>query len=323
MTQLTVDQLSARLAPVGVTDVRPLTGGASSLTFSGQWEGRTVVVKVAPPGLEPVLHRDVLRQARLMRALVATSVPVPEVLYEDKGSPPEIPPLFLMAYVEGSSVEPLFDFEVDAGQEGPIVAIRMRNAARVMAQLHRVDPSAVLGGEQPVVGLEAEIDRWCRLLETVDPGLAPGWEEASEALRACMPEPLPPAIVHGDFRLGNLLSAGPEVRAIIDWEVWTVGDPRVDVGWFLANADPETYRRETPLATSMPTAADLAAVYAESMGGEIPALHWFQALASFKSAATWSLIVKHNRRRNEPDPQLEAMAAVLPRLLGRARALIA
>ena len=53
--------------------------------------------------------------------------------------------------------------------------------------------------------------------------------------------------MHGDFRLGNLLAVGPEVTAVIDWEIWTVGDPRVDTGWFLTNADPATYQRPDAL----------------------------------------------------------------------------
>ena len=76
-----------------------------------------------------------------------------------------------------------------------------------------------------------------------------------------------------------------------------VGDPRVDVGWFLLNADPETYARPTRYAGLTPTLGELAAEYADALGAPVPDLTWFQALASFKSAATWSLIVKHNRRR--------------------------
>jgi aminoglycoside phosphotransferase (APT) family kinase protein len=129
--------------------------------------------------------------------------------------------------------------------------------------------------------------------------------------------------VHGDFRLGNLLASGTEITAVIDWEIWTVGDPRIDVGWFLVNADPATYRRATRYARALPAPSELAAVYAEALGRPLPDLDRFQALACFKSTATWALIVKHNRRRSEPDPELEAMAAVLPDLLHRALDLLA
>src|SRR5262249_60605774 len=109
MAELDLEGLRRRLAGAGITDVTPLAGGASSLTFTGQRDGRAVVIKVAPPGVEPVAHRDVLRQARILKALAATPVPVPEVLWEDPGNPPDTPPLFVMSHVEGDCVEPLFD----------------------------------------------------------------------------------------------------------------------------------------------------------------------------------------------------------------------
>ncbi len=115
LTDLQLDHLSRRLAAAGVTDVRRLHGGASSLTFAGVTGGQRVVVKVAPPGLQPILHRDVLRQSRIIGALAPSGVPVPEVLWEDPGDPPEVPPLFVMSFVDGTSLEPLFDMEDKAG----------------------------------------------------------------------------------------------------------------------------------------------------------------------------------------------------------------
>ncbi len=309
-------ELEERLAPLGVHGIRRLPGGASSLTYAGAiGGGLRVVVKVAPAGLPPVLNRDVLRQARLLRALAGSEVPVPEVLWEDTGDPPERPPLFVMSFVEGTSSEPLFD--LDGDDDIATIADRMRGAARAMVALHAVDPIAIGLSGEPVLGPAGEVERWCRLLATVDAALAPGWRDVAAALRAVEPPALPAAVVHGDFRLGNMLAAGTVITAIIDWEIWTLGDPRVDLGWFLVNADPETYRRPTRCAGALPSPAELAATY-----GDVRDLHWFEALACFKSAATWSLIVKHNRRRPEPDPDLEAMAGVLPHLLDRARALL-
>ncbi len=150
-----------------------LSGGASSLTYVAHRHGRKVVVKVAPPGLPPVLHRDVLRQARLLRALARSDVPVPEVLWEDVGAPPEVPPLFVMSFVEGSSVEPLFDLEGEP-VEPEQMCTRLRQAARALAALHRVEPGR-LGVTEDATGPLDEIARWSRLLETVDPELVQGW----------------------------------------------------------------------------------------------------------------------------------------------------
>jgi aminoglycoside phosphotransferase (APT) family kinase protein len=301
------------LAPAGVTALRPLTGGASSLTYAAECAGRPVVVKVAPAGVAPTGHRDVLRQARIIRALGPTGVPVPEVVFEDAGQPPAVPPLFAMTMLPGDSVEPLFD-DVEQLAES-IVTQRFRNAAATLAALHRLAPDALALGAEPVVGAAAEVDRWCATLQTVDQTLVPGWPDTAAALRATVPAPFGPGVVHGDFRLGNLLAVDAQITAVIDWEIWTLGDPRIDLGWFLVNADPGTYRRPTAYRDAVPTVESLAADY----GATLPGVRWFMGLACFKSAATWSLIVKHNRRRPQPRADLEAMAPALPALLERAR----
>jgi aminoglycoside phosphotransferase (APT) family kinase protein len=317
---LAPDDLQERLAPLGAADIRPLTGGASSLTYSARVDGRPVVVKVAPPGLPPVLNRDVLRQARVLRALHGTAVPVPSVVWEDAGDPPDVPPFFVMEFVEGSSLEPLFDR--DGEDDVAVVAARLTNAATTLAALHTLDPEQLGFGDEPLVGPADEIERWCRLLQTVDPALAPGWPDVASALHRTEPATAPAALVHGDFRLGNLLAEGATVTAVVDWEIWTVGDPRVDLGWFAVNADPRTYQRATRYEHGLPSPADLITTYTAALGREVSDLRWFEALACFKSTATWSLIVKHNRRRSEPDPDVEAIARVLPALLARSRDLM-
>jgi aminoglycoside phosphotransferase (APT) family kinase protein len=275
------------------------------------------VVKVAPPGLAPVGHRDVLRQARIVRVLSATAVPVPEIIVDDAGEPPNVPPLFVMSFAEGTSVEPLFDAD-DGGPEH-VVAERFRQAARTLAALHTLSPAGLGLADEPVVAPAAEVEKWCRALGTVDPTLAPGWQQVADSLRESAPPATAPAIVHGDFRLGNLLADERGITAVIDWEIWSVGDPRVDAGWFLINSDADTYDRATPYRGTTPPVAELIAEYRNALVHPASDLEWFQALACFKSTATWSLIVKHNRRRATPDPGLEAMAARLPALLAKAR----
>jgi aminoglycoside phosphotransferase (APT) family kinase protein len=321
--EVDIRDLTERLTPIGVTGIQPLQGGASSLTFLGALGGdnsRRVVIKVAPPGVPPVLNRDVLRQARLLRALHPTEVPVPEVLWEDAGDPPEVPPLFVMSFVAGVSFEPLFDAAGDEAEE--LVADRERNAARALATLHALQPDRLGLGGDPVVGTSEEIDRWCRLLDTVDQSLVAGWKDVADTLHDTEPAPLPGAIVHGDFRLGNMLAAGSTIMSIIDWEIWSIGDPRVDLGWFLLNADPRVYERGTRYASALPTLPELTTIYAQTLGQEPAELDWFRSLACFKSTATWSLIVKHNRRRQRPDPEIEEIARALPRLLEQASSLL-
>lgn len=318
MVEVDLDELRQRLAAADVTDVAALAGGASSFTFRGTRSARAVVIKSAPPGVEPTAHRDVLRQARIIKALAASRVPVPEVLWEDPGDPPLTPPLFVMSHVDGDCVEPLFD----GCPPSPELGERYRNACRAMAALHSVSPSDIGLGGEPVIDPVSEVERWCQTLQTVDAALVPGWQHVRDALLRCTPTAIAPSVVHGDFRLGNLMAAGASVNAVIDWEIWSIGDPRIDAGWFLINCDPDTYQRVRVPAGIAPPIAELAEIYQHELGHEVVDLGWFSALACFKSAATWSLIVKHNRRRRSPREELEAMAPTLPRLLARARSMV-
>ena len=320
MVELDVEQLRRRLAGAEVTDVSPLAGGASSLTFGGTRAGRKVVIKVAPPGVAPVAHRDVLRQARIIKVLAEKRVPVPEVLWEDAGDSPHAPPLFVMSHVEGDCTEPLFD-GVSADADLNDLTERYRNASQVMAALHSIPPATLGLDGEPVIDPVAEVQRWCATLQTVDAALVPGWQSVHDALLQCAPTALEPSVVHGDFRLGNLLAVRGRINAIVDWEIWSIGDARIDAGWFLINCDPDTYQRVPASAGIAPPAAELAEVY-RHQGGSVDDLAWFTALACFKSAATWSLIVKHNRRRHSPRAELEAMVPTLPRLLERALSLV-
>ena len=119
--EVDLDELAARATAAAqswvpgcvIDDVQPLTGGASSLTFTGRVVGgppevERIVLKVAPPGLEPVRNRDVARQARLMRALDgAPGVRVPSIFFEDDGDPPEVSPFHAMNVVPGECLEPI------------------------------------------------------------------------------------------------------------------------------------------------------------------------------------------------------------------------
>ena len=118
-----------------------------------------------------------------------SAVPVPEVLWEDEGDPPDVPPLFVMEFVEGTSFEPLFDPGHD--EDPATVAEAARSAARTLAALHALDPLALGLAEEPVIGPAEEIERWGRPLLTVGPALAPGWQGVARRLAYAAPAAAP------------------------------------------------------------------------------------------------------------------------------------
>src|SRR5690606_22814087 len=183
------------------------------------------------PGLAPVLNRDVLRQGWVMAAVARVpGVRAPAVRFDDEGLPPETPPFVVMDLVAGECVEPLLE---DAREPTSAHRIRARylEAARMLGHLHRAHPAQVGLGDEPVVTLAAEIDRWTQAFATVPEDLQGNHRACARALLESAPEQQEPVINHGDYRLGNTLCEDDEVTAIIDWEIWSVGDPRVDLAW--------------------------------------------------------------------------------------------
>lgn len=304
--------------------------GASSLTFRAELElgpdqKRIVIVKVAPPGMEPVRNRDVLRQAAVLRELDGHhGVPTPRVLFEMPGQSLDEPPFFAMDFLAGECVEPVLDEPLLTMPEPHVLRERAMNAVRVLAALHRVDTGAgVFSAERPV-SLDDEIDRWERAFATVPDRLRPDAEVVAQRLRSNVPDPCPPALLHGDFRLGNLICRGPAVVGVVDWEIWSLGDPRIDLLWFLLFTDPARLPVAIRRAPGMPSVAELVQAYAEETGRDtiLADLQWFDALIQFKQAAVTALIVKHNRRRRTPDPILEQSARQIRPLMERAQSLL-
>ena len=306
-----------------IDQVEALHGGSSSFTYSAQLRGsaqlhgsepRKVVVKVAPPGLEPVRNRDVLRQAKVLRGLAgAPGVMVPEVLGTDAGAPPEIPPLVVMSFVAGESYEPVLRGG-NADVSDAEVTARAFAAARMLAALQRAD--ATQFEDERETDLAREVGRWERAFSTVDAGLQGDGraDVVNAALKAALPEKLAPVVLHGDYRLGNMQCVGTEIRALIDWEIWSLGDPRLDLAWFLLNSDYRHPNRK-PGGDRMPPVAELADAYEQASGQAVDNFGWFAALVRYKQAAASALIVKNNRRLAREGVDTASMVKNIPRLL--------
>lgn len=303
-----------------VTGLVSMEGGTVGLVYAaaiaaGPPDHATVVLKVAPPGLPPLRNRDVLRQARCIGALDGQpGVGVPPLLFTDAGEPDDIPPFFATGLVAGECAEPLLEAERNRRPDD-IVRGRAFAAVRMLAALHQVKPTAVGLDDEPVTTPAGEVDRWTRTFDTVPDEVRTGYVECADALRATAPEPLPDVVVHGDYRLGNMLSQGTEVRAIIDWEIWSRSDPRLDLSWFLFFTEEAHHPVVAPEVDSgMPSDVELLAAYEAETGRAVADLDWFHALTRYKEAAAMALIAKLAARRGD-DEILARMAVMLPELI--------
>lgn len=288
------------------TALEPLLGGHSGLTYKIALGDEWFVVKAVPPGQRSIGRHDMLRQARIMSALAGSGVPVPAIRATDDVEPA----WFAMELVAGDSLEPVLD---DPAVEPTLAAARMRRAAEILPRLHAVPLSALPVDSEPLSPAD-ELARWSRTMGAVPAELVPGAERLERLLASSVPEAVEPVLVHGDYRLGNIISVGSEPAALIDWEIWSPGDPRVELGWFLVFADGANFPgvgREIP---GLPEADELVERYAD--GGPLPRdLTWFDALGRFKMAAIMGHNLRRHREGRHHDPDQERLPATIERLI--------
>ncbi|MFJ8111352.1 phosphotransferase family protein [Streptomyces sp. NPDC096132] len=295
-------------APLG--ELETLPGGHSGLTFSITAGPASYVVKAVPPGRRPGGRNDVLRQARVLRALAeAGSVPVPGVVAVDRRQPA----WFAMEFVTGEAIEPVLD---DHRLDADLCRARMLALPAVLRELHRSGPPA-LEAAAPF-DPAAELDRWSRTMSAVPPELREGAEDLMRSLAASVPTGLPPVLTHGDFRLGNVLCAGERPAAVVDWEIWGYGDPRIDLAWFLLFADHRNFPRLGREIPGLPTEDALLTAYLDGRPAP-PDLDWFRALARTKMAAIMGHNLRRHREGRRHDPDQERLPPTIAAMIRTAR----
>jgi aminoglycoside phosphotransferase (APT) family kinase protein len=233
---LPLDRLRGFLddAAPGLLDGGPLTGrvvagGKSNLTYEVGDGSGTVIVRRPPLGHVLATAHDMVREHRVITALRDTAVPVPRT-YAVCDDPDVIgAPFYVMERVAGTP----YRFEA---QLQPLGAERVRAISERMVDtlvaLHAVDPASVglTDFGRPEGFLERQVRRWKQQLDASRSRDLPGIDELHERLAGSLPAQGDPTIVHGDFRLDNLLVTGDdEVSAVLDWEMATLGDPLTDV----------------------------------------------------------------------------------------------
>ena len=268
-----------------------VSGGKSNLTFELTSDAGEAVLRRPPDG--PLLPRahDMAREARVQRALAATAVPVPAILFEDVGELIGVP-FYVMEKVDGYVVRD----ELPAGYADS--ADDRRAIADVLvdtlADLHAVDPVEVgLSGFGRPSGLgERQVRRWSEQWERSKTRDVPAVEELAGRLRADPPAGPGGAIVHGDFRIDNCLLARqmpPAVMAVLDWELATLGEPLADLGlllfyWRQAGEAKPVLTPAPTMLPGFPPRSYLAERYARRTGADLADLPAYVALAHFKCA---------------------------------------
>ncbi len=276
-----------------ISDAVQLGGGTQNILIRFTRSGRGYVLRRGPRHLRPHSNDQLLREIQVLGALAATAVPHPRLIAACADTEVLSGAVFyLMEPVEGfnPSVQLPALHASDA-------AIRYRMGLAIAegaAVLGAVDHVAVGldGVGKPEGFLQRQVGRWLSELESYArfdgyPGpQIPGVGAVAGWLEANLPPPAAPGIVHGDYHLANVMYRydSPELAAIVDWEMCTIGDPLLDLGWLLATWPAQGSGVGGLLGTAggLPAPAELVAHYARHSTRELSAVDWYAVLACFK-----------------------------------------
>ena len=297
--------------------------GVSNVTFLVERDGRRFVLRRPPPPPLPPSAHDVVREARIQLALERAGARVPHVLAVCEDESVLGVPFYVMEEVEGEVVRTRLPPALDTPAGRRRVGLEVVDA---LAEIHAVDWRAVGldGFGKPTGYLERQLRRWAGQWEIVATRDLPLVTELGAWLEANRPESGPTTVVHGDYRLGNLM-LGPDaparVAAVLDWELAALGDPLADLGYLLATWS-ETGSHETVMELSpvsrgegFPNRADLADRYVERTGRDIAALAWYETLALWKAAVFCEAIYGRCVRGERDDAWARSLEVGVPRLL--------
>jgi aminoglycoside phosphotransferase (APT) family kinase protein len=276
-------------------NITEITGGTQNILLRFTRSGRDYVLRRGPLHLRPVSNRVILRETRVLSALADSDVPHPRLIAVcDDVSVLGDAVFYLMEPIEGfnagSALPPLHASSAEIRHQ---MGLSMADS---LARLGAVDHVSVGLSDfgKPDGFLERQVPRWLSELESYRkldnyPGPDIGDVDAvARWLQEKQPASWQPGIMHGDYHAANVMfsPAGPELAAIVDWEMCTIGDPLLDLGWMLATwyqpgHDP-VLNNVLMAAGDLATPDELIARYAENTSRDLSNIDWYTVLACFK-----------------------------------------
>jgi aminoglycoside phosphotransferase (APT) family kinase protein len=320
---LDATDLPGRGEPVETTFI---TGGASNELFEVRRGGQRMALRRPPRAVPDGRNETMLREHRLLAALADTDVPHARALAVCDDPSVLGGCFYLMEYVEGWS--PLggggwpAPFDTDVGARRGL-AFQLVDG---IAKLAKVDWRArgLEGFGRPDVFHERQVDRWLAHLAAVQFRELPGIDAAAQWLRAHKPQRYEPGIMHGDYQFANVMfrpGAPARLAAIVDWEMATIGDPLLDLGWVIQGwQDPEEGRGSGSYVdyTGMPTRAELLEYYAAHSGRPVDDIDYYVVLARFKLAIVLEGGYARVVKGSADNPKMAAFGDIVLQLAARA-----
>ena len=314
----------------GPLKVVQLGKGKSNETFLVERDATTWVLRRPPRPPWPQSAHDVLREHAILDALTSQGIPVPRLLLACSDHAVIGAPFYIMEFVDGVVVRDTFPPELDdeANRRQSVISL-----AETLADVHAVEwrGTALEALGRPSGYLERQLRRWTGNLETTATRNLPDLVAVGDWLAANRPEHSEVTLVHGDYKLDNvILALGSPTRvvAVVDWEMATIGDPLADLGLFSVVyvepgeiADPVLGFSAATSAPGCPTRDEMIQVYQRRSGRKVDNLHWYECFAMWKLAIIIEGGYKRYLAGTTQNDFFEHAREGVPRLAARALAL--
>ena len=323
-------RLESELGPADEFEVERHLGGQSNETLFVTWDDRDLVLRRPPPGETADTAHDVLREYTVMEALQETSVRVPTTVLAVEDEEVIGSEFYLMEREDGVVIRDEEPTRFAEPQHREAIGHELIDT---LTEIHNVDYEAVGLGEfgSPDGFTQRQVDRWESQYEwalevTEDDRPVPHIDEVTAWLQANVPEEYPHTLVHGDYKLDNVMFAEetpPEIAAVLDWELSTLGDPFTDLGWLLmfwpeTKAETDIFGspggREFQLAEGYPSRDELVDYYESRTGYTFRNERFYRALAIYKIGALSEMFYRRyleGNADNETYPRMEERTVTL------------
>jgi aminoglycoside phosphotransferase (APT) family kinase protein len=276
-----------------VTATRIGDGGGSNFTFLVERGGERFVLRRPPrPPLPPSAH-DMVREANLQMAMrVAGFSRLAEIVAVCEDETVLGVPFYVTRFIDGHVITQALPPGLESDEARRALGLDLVDA---LVEIHAADVGSpgLAAFARPGSYLERQVRRFVQLWEINKTREIPAVDEVGRHLTAGLPDPLSSTVVHGDYRLGNMMVSRDDptrIVAVLDWEMGAIGDPRADVGYLVATYS-EPDGRVSALGSSavtatsgFPSRAELVERYAARSGRDVEPLAWFEALALWKAA---------------------------------------
>jgi len=317
------DRLVAWLDAQGLGVGAPLehgyiSGGSQNEIYELRRGDLHCAMRIPPPSAPAPRDEGIVREWRIIEALGGTDVPHTEAIAVCTDKSVLGRTFYLMGFVDGWSPmstrrlwPPPFDTDLEARRglalqlvEGIALLSRVDWQAKGLADLGRPDGFH-----------ERQVDRWTAFLERIKGRELPGFEEAAAWLRSHRPIDYVPGLMHGDYQFANVMfkhGAPARLAAIVDWEMGTVGDPKLDLGWVVQSWPADTNAEDAATAGyanmyGMPSRDQVVQHYADISGRQVDDLDYYIVLAKWKLG----VVLEQGFQRAGDDEKLQMFGPIV------------